>query len=174
MHLPPLLSKAHGFRQKTCCSKACFKKQNMQYQMVFFSACVSGEAQARAPRRGEGPLLVSQGRRARAGKDGPEELGGSRGEPWPVASVLSLFDPWEAPHVDFLCPPPPPTMVLNQDSSLGGKRSAFPAGGESASQEPVHQPMKQEVPGSACLGPEPTRCWASIIIPPWQSGRRVN
>ena len=39
---------------------------------------VSGEAQARAPRRGEGPLLVSQGRRARAGKDGPEELGGER------------------------------------------------------------------------------------------------
>ena len=24
------------FRQKTCCSKACFKKQNMQYLMVFF------------------------------------------------------------------------------------------------------------------------------------------
>ena len=50
----------------------------MQYQMVFFSVRVSGEAQAGAPRRGEGPLLVSQGRRARAGKDGPEELGGER------------------------------------------------------------------------------------------------
>ena len=66
-------------------------------------------------------------------------------------------------------PLPSPTSHDGVESGqLPGRKvcSAFPAGGELASQEPVHQPMKQEVPGSACLGPEPTRCWASITIPP--------
>lgn len=63
--------------------------------------------------RGGGPGLGRTDRRSWEGR---------RGTP-AVVSVLSLFDPWEVPHVAFLCPPPPPAMALNQDSSLGGKRA---------------------------------------------------
>lgn len=54
-------------------------------------------------------------------KDGMEELGGEgRGTLARWCLFLSLFDLWVAPHVDFLCPSPPPMMVLNQNNSLGG------------------------------------------------------
>ena len=87
-------------------------------------------------------------------KDGTEEVGGEwRGTLAGWCLFLSLFDPWVAPHADFLCPSPPPMMVLNQNNSLGGMHA--PPSLQEGSWTHRSHPVKQEVPGSACRGQNP-------------------
>lgn len=110
-----------GLDRRPAAQRLVLRNRICNTKWSFFQSVSLEKLRPEHPAEVKGRFWSARGGGPGLGRTDPRSWEGSGEEPWPVAFVLSLFDPWEVPHVDFLCPPPPPTMVLNQDSSLGGK-----------------------------------------------------